>query len=117
MTEITRVRGPYTGRNSGTSYNGMGWAVATTQVETDDIHDQTASTLARIDEILADMGSDRTRILNATIYIVDIAMKDEMDRAWTAWIGDDPTHWPQRACVQTGLAAGHLVEITVVAAV
>lgn len=116
MTEITRVRGPYKGRNSGTAFNGMGWAVATTQVETDDVHDQTASTLARIDEILAEMGTDKTRILNATIYVTDIATKDEMDRAWCDWIGDDPQHWPQRACVETGLAAGHRVEIVVVAA-
>ncbi len=117
MTDITRVRGPYAGRNSGTSYNGMGWAVATTQVETDDLHRQTVSTLARLDEILSELGTDRSRILSATIYIVDIARKDEMDRAWTDWIGDDPTHWPQRACVQTGLAPGHLVEIALLVAI
>lgn len=115
--DITRIRGPYTGRNSGTSYNGMGWAVATSQVDTDDVQEQTASTLARLDEILEQMGTDRTRLLSATIYLTDIAQKDAMDRAWTAWIGDDPAHWPQRACVQTGLAAGHLVEIVLLVAV
>ncbi|MBU2962584.1 RidA family protein [Citreicella sp. C3M06] len=115
--DITRIRGPYTGRNSGTSYNGMGWAVATTQIDTDDVFEQTASTLARLDEILGQMGTDKTRLLSATIYLTDIAQKDAMDRAWTTWIGDDPAHWPQRACVQSGLAAGHLVEIVVLAAV
>ena len=62
MSDITRVRGPYAGRNSGTAFNGMGWAVATTQTETDDVHDQTASTLARIDEILAQYGLNRIHI-------------------------------------------------------
>ena len=33
MSDITRVRGPYAGRNSGTAFNGMGWAVASRSVE------------------------------------------------------------------------------------
>jgi enamine deaminase RidA (YjgF/YER057c/UK114 family) len=70
--------------------------------------------LARIDQNLADAGSDKTRLLSATVYLTDIGRKAEMDAVWNAWIGTD--NWPQRACVQAGLAPNTLVEITVIAA-
>ncbi|EIE52751.1 Rid family hydrolase [Salipiger aestuarii] len=116
MPGIPRVHGRRAGRNSVTGYNGTGRAVATIRMKTDDINDQTIASLSRIDENLAGMGRDRTGILNATIYIADIAMRGEMDGAWTAWIGGDPAHWPQPAWLQSGLAR-HLIEITVIAAV
>ena len=39
-----------------------------------------------------------------------------MDREWRSWLGDNPDHWPQRACIAVGLPPGTLVEIAVVAA-
>ena len=76
---------------------------------------QTAQTLAALDRNLADAGTDKSRILAATVYIVDIDEKDEMDAVWCEWIGP-AENWPQRACVCTGLAGDTLVEITLVAA-
>ena len=116
MSEIIRVRGEATGRNSGSAVNGFAWAVATSQVDTDDLYEQTVSTLARIDAILAEMDTDRTRAITATVYITDISQKAEMDRAWCEWVGDDPTHWPQRACVQAALSENDLVEVVLMVA-
>ena len=116
MPEIVRARGVYTGRNAGTRHNGFAWAVATDRGRAPDVHAQTVAALAEIDRVLAELGTDRTRLLSATVYLPSIALKQEMDRAWCAWIGDDPAHWPQRACVEAGLAGDTLVEIAVLAA-
>jgi enamine deaminase RidA (YjgF/YER057c/UK114 family) len=120
LTGIARVRGVYSGRNAGTKYNGFAWAVGTDTGadggRAPDVHAQTLAALAEIDRVLGELGTDRTRLLSATVYLPRIALKAEMDRAWCAWIGDDPRHWPQRACVEAGLAGETLVEITVLAA-
>jgi enamine deaminase RidA (YjgF/YER057c/UK114 family) len=116
MLEIGRLRGVYRGRNAGTKYNGFAWAVATDRGKAPDVHAQTVAALAEIDRVLGELGTDRTRLLSATIYLPRIDLKVEMDRAWCDWLGEDPAHWPQRACVEAGLAPGTLVEITVLAA-
>jgi enamine deaminase RidA (YjgF/YER057c/UK114 family) len=116
MPEIARARGVYTGRNAGTRCNGLGWAVATDKAHAPDVHAQTVAALAEIDRVLGELGTDRTRLLSCTVYLSRIELKDEMDRAWCAWIGEDPAHWPQRACVEAGLAGETLVEIVVLAA-
>jgi enamine deaminase RidA (YjgF/YER057c/UK114 family) len=116
MQEIARARGVYAGRNAGTKYNGFAWAVATDRGCAPDVHRQTVAALAEIDRVLGELGTDRTRLLSATVYLPRIELKVEMDRAWCAWAGDDPAHWPQRACVEAGLAGDTLVEIVVLAA-
>ena len=78
------------------------------------LQEQTRQVLARIEQNLADAGSDKTRLLSATVYLTDISRKAEMDEVWNGWIG--PENWPQRACVQAGLAPNTLVEISVIAA-
>jgi enamine deaminase RidA (YjgF/YER057c/UK114 family) len=62
------------------------------------------------------MGTDKTRIIQATVYVTDIGKKDEMDAEWCKWLGTNPDHWPQRACIQVGLAGKDQVEIVLVAA-
>ncbi|MBL4720000.1 MAG: RidA family protein, partial [Alphaproteobacteria bacterium] len=81
---------------------------------TADLAEQTRLTLAKLDKNLGDLGSDKTRILSATVYITDISKKADMDAVWNPWIG--PGNWPQRACIGVDLAEGDLVEITIVAA-
>jgi enamine deaminase RidA (YjgF/YER057c/UK114 family) len=76
---------------------------------------QTADVLAKIDAILAGVGSDKNRILSAVVYISDQALKDQMNEAWMAWM--DPAHPPARACVGAGLTKDVLVEIMVTAAI
>ena len=53
---------------------------------------------------------------NCTVYIAKIQLKEEMEQAWLEWIGDDPQHWPQRACVEAPLYRYTLVEFVVIAA-
>ncbi len=41
--------------------------------------------------------------------------KSKMDAVWKAWIGEDPKHWPQRACLGVVLEGNVLIEVTVAA--
>ena len=76
--------------------------------------EQTAQVLAKIDAVLAEAGTDKTRILSATVYLADIGRKEEMNEAWMAWI--DADNLPTRTAVGVTLTPGTLVEITVCAA-
>ena len=116
MQDIVRARGGQSGRSAGTRYNGFVWAVGTDQDYAPDMYRQTKAALAEIDQVLEELGSSRERLLSVTVYVAKIQLKDEMDKAWLEWIGDDPEHWPQRACVEAPLYRYTLVEFVVVAA-
>lgn len=75
---------------------------------------QTEQVLAKIDRNLAEAGTDKSRILTATVYLADIGRKEEMNEAWMAWM--DAGNMPCRTAVGAALTPGTLVEITVVAA-
>jgi enamine deaminase RidA (YjgF/YER057c/UK114 family) len=76
---------------------------------------QTRQVLAAIDALLAEAGSDRTKILTATVYLADISTFAEMNSAWDAWVAKE--HPPARATVEAKLAAPpYKVEIQVIAA-
>jgi len=75
---------------------------------------QTEQVLAKIEAILNEAGSNKNRILSATVYISEQALKDEMNEAWMAWMDTD--HPPARAVVGVELTPGTLVEIMVSAA-
>lgn len=79
------------------------------------VGDQTREILAKIDGLLAEAGSDKTKILSATIYLADIATFAEMNAIWDAWV--PPGHAPARATVEAKLAAPpYTVEIACIAA-
>ena len=67
-----------------------------------------------LDKNLKDAGSDKSRLLQATVYLKDMAAKAEMDAVWCEWIGSEE-NWPQRACVGADLAGDDLIEIVVTA--
>ncbi|GAB3786321.1 RidA family protein [Dyella agri] len=80
-----------------------------------DIEGQTRQVLAAIDDLLAQAGSDKTRILRAQIFLADIDDFAGMNRAWDAWVV--PGNAPARATVQARLADPEWkVEIVVTAA-
>ena len=80
-----------------------------------DVGGQTRQVLAAIDRLLKGAGTDKTRILSATVYLADIAAFAEMNAAWEAWVA--PGQAPARATVEAKLALpAFLVEIVVVAA-
>ena len=110
---IQRFPGNAAGRSRAVAFDNLVFTVATAPDSTS-LREQTRQVLARIEQNLRDAGSDKTRLLSATVYLADIAKKAEMDAMWNDWIG--PDNWPQRACVQVGLPPGVLVEITVIAA-
>ena len=79
------------------------------------VGDQTREVLAAIDRLLAEAGSDKTRLLSATIYLADIGTFAEMNAEWDAWI--PAGHAPARATVEAKLAAPeYTVEIACIAA-
>ena len=76
---------------------------------------QTEEVLATIDKYLAKCGTNKSKLLAATVYISDMAQKNAMNEAWLAWI--DPKNPPTRACVAVELGSPTtLVEIVVTAA-
>ncbi len=79
------------------------------------VTEQTREILSTIDGYLAQAGSNKTKLLSATIYITDMATFAEMNAVWDAWVA--PGQTPARATVEAKLAApDYKVEIMVVAA-
>ncbi|MCW5570460.1 MAG: RidA family protein [Steroidobacteraceae bacterium] len=80
-----------------------------------DVSGQTRQILAAIDGLLSECGSEKSRILSATIYLADIKTFAQMNAAWDAWV--PAGHTPARATVEAKLAAPeYKVEIQVIAA-
>ena len=80
------------------------------------VTEQTAEILGLIDEILAETGSEKAKIISATVYLSDISTFAQMNVAWDAWL--DKVNPPARATVEAKLVAPEFkVEIAVIAAV
>jgi len=78
--------------------------------------EQTQQVCAKLDDVLAECGSDKTQLVSARIYISDMSKQEEMNEAWLEWLdGDD---LPARATI--GIAdlgdPKRLIEVVVVAA-
>lgn len=79
------------------------------------VAEQTRQALEQIDRRLAEAGTDRSRLLSATIWMQDVNRDvGEFNKAWNAWLA--PGRQPARACVQAGLQGGAMLEVAVVAA-
>jgi enamine deaminase RidA (YjgF/YER057c/UK114 family) len=79
-----------------------------------DITGQTTQVLAAIDKLLAEAGSDKTKLLQVTIYIADMKDFPAMNAVWDSWVVQGAT--PPRATVQASLAKPEWkVEMVVVA--
>lgn len=80
-----------------------------------DVAQQTLEALERIERILIELGSDKSRMVSATIWLSDMADFDAMNAVWDAWI--DKANPPTRACGQVVMADPRiLVEIIPIAA-
>ncbi len=112
MRDIERAPGSAKGRCRYVSQGAFVWTVGTGAGQT--VAEQTRDCLNQIERNLRDAGTDKHHILEATVYLTDMATKAEMDAVWCDWIPDDG--WPCRACVGTDLAPGDLVEIKLLAA-
>lgn len=93
-------------------HNGVVYLAGITADDTSaSVKAQTDNILAKIDTRLAMAGTDKSKLLTATVYLSDISLKAEMNEAWTAWLA--PANKPTRACVAVGLDGGADVEIVV----
>jgi enamine deaminase RidA (YjgF/YER057c/UK114 family) len=111
---IQRFAGTTPTRSRAVAHEGVVFAVATAPTKSPSLYQQTRDALAAIDRTLAEAGSNKARILRATVYITDMQRKEEMNRAWDEWV--DRANPPQRACIGVVLDGADLVEILVTAA-
>ncbi len=80
------------------------------------VAEQTRDILAMIDRLLAEAGTDKTRLLTATIWLADIRTAEEMNEVWDEWIPDGCA--PARATIEgRPTQAGHAVKIAATAAI
>jgi enamine deaminase RidA (YjgF/YER057c/UK114 family) len=70
-------------------------------IAADDINtgmeEQTRQICGKIEKLLVEAGSDKTKVVAATIYITDMPAKDAMNKAWTEWLPAE--HLPARATI------------------
>ena len=66
------------------------------------IEEQTRQILNKLDCLLKEAGSEKSKIISATIWLVDMNDFSAMNEIWDRWV--DPENPPARACVQSGLA-------------
>lgn len=77
--------------------------------------EQAADILAKIDRLLAQAGTDKSKLLQAQVWLVDMGHFQAFNTVWDNWV--TPGHPPARACVQAALARPEfLVEVMVIAA-
>ncbi len=81
-----------------------------------DITDQTKKVLAEIDRLLAEVGSDKSKILQATIWLADMGDFAAMNSVWESWVTAGAT--PTRATGEVKLASpAYKIEIIITAAI
>jgi enamine deaminase RidA (YjgF/YER057c/UK114 family) len=77
--------------------------------------EQTQEILSLIDALLAKAGTDKSKLLKATIWLSDIRTVDDMNKVWDAWV--PAGHAPVRACIEALLQGPEKkIEIQVTAA-
>ena len=80
------------------------------------VAEQTKDILETVDKLLAEAGTDKSKILQAIIWLADMSAFQEMNAVWDAWVPQGNT--PARATGEAKLAApDYKVEIIITAAV
>lgn len=98
-----------------TVFNGIAHLVEVPANTNCEMAEQIAQILAQADATLAAVGSDKSRLLSATIYITDKNNVAALNAAWQAWLPAGCA--PSRACIKVELLdPAMLVEIAFVAA-
>lgn len=97
-------------------HNGVAYVAGQVGTPHESAGEQMREILALIDSLLAEAGSDRTKLLSAQIWLADMREAEEMNAVWDSWVPEG--HAPARTCVETRLGEpGTRVEVTVTAAV
>lgn len=98
------------------TYNQTIYYTSVPTVEDNCAYAQMKSILEDIDSVLAQNGSEKSKILDVTIFLVNDEDFDEMNRAWDEWV--DPNNSPVRCTVKAGLMRpSWKMEVKVIAAV
>ncbi len=114
MSEIKRI-GVGARMSEAVAYNGIVWLAGQVGTPGASVTQQTKDCLAEVDRILAEAGTDKTRILSVQIWLADIVTFGEMNAVWDAWVPAGNT--PARATGEAKLATPeYLVEVIVTAA-
>lgn len=97
-------------------FNGVAYLAGQIPLDTSkDIVGQTTEVLGEIDKVLARLGTDKSKLIQAQIFLKDMAEFAGMNQAWDAWVV--PGQTPARATIQAHLAdKDWKVEILVTAA-
>ena len=75
-----------------TIYNGIANVCGlTADDKSPDAKGQTEQILAKVDDCPAKCGTDKSKLLIATIYLTNMDDKPKMNEAWTAWLGSPET--------------------------
>ena len=114
MTEITRA---HVGQRMSqiVTHNGTIYLAGQVGNPGDSVAEQTKTCIERVEALLAEAGSDATRILQCVIWLADMADFAEMNAVWDAWMPEG--HAPARACGEAKLATpNYKVEFIVIAA-
>ena len=97
------------------THNGTVYLAGQVGAPGDSVADQTRDCLGKVEALLAEAGSDSTRILQCTIWLADMADFAEMNAVWDGWVPQG--HAPVRACGEAKLATPeYKVEMIVIAA-
>ncbi|WP_294965532.1 RidA family protein [Sulfurimonas sp.] len=82
----------------------------------ENITEQTKDMLSRVDSILESIGTHKSKILSATIYIKDMSLFSQMNAVWDDWVEEG--YPPARACVEASMARDVLlVEVSIITAI
>ena len=96
-------------------YNGVVYLAGQFADNGGDVATQTRETLAKIDELLLRAGTDKSRLLQAEVWITTMADFEAMDAVWKEWVA--PGNAPTRCCCAVELGDKDMrVEIMVTAA-
>ena len=113
--QINRMQ-PGARMSGAVSYNGFVFLSGQVADDTGaDVAGQTQQILSKIDKLLEEAGSNKSKILSANIWLAEATSFSEMNSVWDAWVPAGNT--PARACVESKLAfPQYTVEIGVIAA-
>ena len=92
-------RGPesFPGRTRRVQYGGLVHCVMSAPDKTDTMAGQTRQCLDGLDLLLAEAGSEKSKLVTATVYLSDMALKSQMNDVWVAWA--DPANPCARVCI------------------
>ncbi|WP_420722512.1 RidA family protein [Hwanghaeella sp. LZ110] len=114
MSDITRLD-PGARMSGAVIHNGVVYLAGQTGTAGESVTVQTQTALAKVEDLLAKAGSNKSRILQAVIWLADMNDFAEMNAVWDAWVDKDNT--PARATGEAKLATpDYRFEVIIVAA-